>query len=197
MSTESVVTETQQKKVGKRFVRKPGKTLLVKPLEESVNTNKLETHFSGSEGFKEQVKTKTGSYFVVFDSLENSANALKELRKQFNDVLVKYSHYRVFFTMKGLSEESDYNEVKKSHIKFVEENTNGSVLYYKIYRDENGYIGCGDFTLDTKESMDSLLNSEGTLKEYKFGNYEGKFFRYNKKDKKSNNGQTNEVVVEA
>ena len=107
MSTESVVTETQQKKVAKRFVRKPGKTLLVKPLEESVNTNELETLFSGSKGFKEKVKTKTGSYFVVFDSLENSANALKELRKNFNDVLVKYSHYRVFFTMKGLSEESD------------------------------------------------------------------------------------------
>lgn len=157
MSTESVVTETQQKKVAKRFVRKPGKTLLVKPLEESVNTNELETLFSGSKGFKEKVKTKTGSYFVVFDSLENSANALKELRKNFNDVLVKYSHYRVFFTMKGLSEESDYNEVKKSHIKFVEENTNGSVLYYKIYRDENGYISCGDFTLDTKESLDSLF----------------------------------------
>lgn len=195
MSTESVVTENQ-KKVTKRFVRKPGKTLLVKPLEDSVKTEELESLFSGADGFKDKALSQTGSYFVVYDTLENSANALKLLRSKFDNVLVKYSHYRIFFTMKGLSEESDYNEVKKNHIKFVEENTNGSVLYYKIYRGESGYIGCGDLTLDTKESMDSLLDSEGSLKEYKFDGLEGKFFRFNKKERKPNT-KTQEVVVDA
>ena len=192
MSSENVVTENQQKNVAKRFVRKPGKTLLVKPLEDKVDVNLLEAYLAELTGFKDKVKTKTGSYFVVFNTLEDSANGLKSIRKEFNEVLVKYSHYRVFFTMKGLSEESDYNEVKKNHIKYVEDNTDGSVLYYKIYRGDDGYIGCGDLTLDTKEAMDSLLDSE-QFKSYNFTGYEGLFYRFNKKDKRA--GHDNETAI--
>ena len=63
---------------------------------------------------------------------------------------LKYSHYRVFFTISGLSEEVEYNDIKNAHIKHIESNTDGSVLYYKLYRKDDAYLGCGDLTVDTK-----------------------------------------------
>jgi hypothetical protein len=35
------------------------------------------------------------------------------------------------------------------------------VLFYKLYRKDNKYLGCGDMTIDTKEGLDLLMSSEG------------------------------------
>ena len=98
--------------------------------------------------------------------------------------MVKYAHYRVFFTMDGLTDESSYDDIKKQHIKFVEDHTDAKVLFYKLYKDQKkGYLGCGDLTIDTKESLDKLL-SQDQHKEYDLGNgHSGVFYRYNRKGK--------------
>ena len=70
--------------------------------------------------------------------------------------------------MNGLSDQSDYNSIKKSHIDYITEQTGTEVLYYKLYKkDKDSYLGCGDLTIDTKDGMDKLLQEE-SLKEYSF-----------------------------
>jgi hypothetical protein len=64
------------------------------------------------------------------------------------------------------------------------------ISFYQIiklteYMKDNKFIGCGDFTVDTKESMDKLLDKEG-LKNYTIETLSGTYYRYNKKtDQKS------------
>jgi len=57
-------------------------------------------------------------------------------------------------------------------------------LYYKLYKkDKDSYLGCGDLTIDTKDGMDKLLQSE-SLKEYTLTvdktDYTGQFYQFNK-----------------
>ena len=160
---------------------KYGRTLLFKPLN---NVQLTTSYFSNFTGVVNMAQTKTtGSYFVLFDTVENAGKALAESSSP--DVLVKYSYYRVFFTMNNLTTDSDYNKVKDSFVKYLETTTGSSVLYFKLYRKNNQYIGCGDFTLDTLEGMNVLLDKETGLKTYLFDNYSGKFFRYNANKTKS------------
>ena len=64
--------------------------------------------------------------------------------------------------IKGLNEESDYNNVKSSHSKWISNETDANVLYYKLYKNRNTdeWLGSGDFTIDTKEAFDKLLSRE-------------------------------------
>ena len=71
------------------------------------------------------------------------------------------AHYRVFFTLENLEESMEYNTVKTQHSDMVQSKGNCSVLFYKLYRKENKYLGCGDMTLDTKEGLDVLMSTEG------------------------------------
>lgn len=163
----------------KKNVRKAGKTLLVKA-NESVEVD--EKWFSELPGFVSVTKTsKTGSYFLTFDNVQSSLDALKSLRKDHeSDVKVKFAHYRVFFTLNNLNDETDYNKVKQTHIEFIENNTDSKVLYYKLYRNK-GYLGCGDLTIDTKLALDKLLDKE-QIKEFKLEEgYDGVFYRFNRK----------------
>ena len=165
----------------KKFMRKAGKTLLIKAKDGTkVNTD----WFSSLDGLaKDGVAqtAKTGSYFLTFNEVGKSLDALKHLRKEHDqDLMVKFAHYRVFFTMDGLDDETDYNTVKELHTKFVQENTDSEVLYYKLYRNKN-YLGCGDLTIDTKDALDKLLSKE-EHKEFDLGNgHVGVFYRYNRK----------------
>jgi hypothetical protein len=98
--------------------------------------------------------------------------------------MVKFAHYRVFFTMENLSEETKYDDVKDKHVKFVQDNTDSEVLYYKLYRNKS-YLGCCDLTIDTKDALDKLL-CQDQHKEFDLGNGNiGVFYRYNRKDKGS------------
>lgn len=163
--------------------KKYGRTLLFKP---SNGTEMKEDYLSHFTGVVANTRTKTtGSYFVTFDTAENATSAYNYAKDNFTDVVVKWSYYRVFFTMNGLSEEqtetdkSQYNSVKESFVKFLEDTTKSSVLYFKLYRKNGRFIGCGDFTLDTLDGMNVLLDKESGLKQYSMNGLSGRFFRYN------------------
>lgn len=181
----------------KRF-RKAGRTLLIKSVDENFNFSKLS--LGNFEGVDSNIETKSGARFVVFDDVKNAVNALKSL-KQNKNILVKYAHYRLYFTINGLSSDSDYNNVKKSHIDYITEKTGTEVLYYKLYKkDKNNYLGCGDLTIDTKNGMDQLLQDED-LKSYTFNvdstEYTGQFYQFNKfKSSKSSDDLAGEIVKE-
>jgi hypothetical protein len=172
--------KNKTKDTKKRF-RKAGRTLLIKSVDEDFDFRTLS--LEKFEGVSSNIETKSGARFIVFDDVKNAVTALKEL-KQDKDILVKYAHYRLYFTMNGLSDQSDYNNVKKSHIDYITEKTGTEVLYYKLYKkDKDSYLGCGDLTIDTKDGMDKLLQSE-SLKEYTLTvdktDYTGQFYQFNK-----------------
>ena len=180
---------------GKTGTRRPGKTLLVKQKDNKKINEKwlatlenLKVQESSEEKFTKTVKT--GSYFLEFEDIKSAENALEKLQKEHSDsLMVKFAHYRVFFTINGLDDDSDYNLVKKTFTDYIEKETNASVLYFKLYRNKK-FLGCGDFTIDTKSSLDQLLDKE-QLKEYDFGDgLSGSFFRFNRKGPK--NEESNE-----
>lgn len=163
-------------------VTKPGRTLLVKS---SSNNQLKESLFSGLVGLKSKSATKTSnSYFLNFDTVENSAAALAVLETK-PECMAKYSYYRVFFTMNGLTDTTDYNTVKKELTDYVSNRTSSPVLFCKFYRKDSKYLGCGDMTVDTLEAMNTLLSKEDGQKEYTFGSYTGSFYRYNSTGSKS------------
>ena len=175
----------------KTNTRRPGKTLLVKQKDnKKINEKWLVTldnlkvqENSSDEKFTKTVKT--GSYFLEFEDIKSAENALEKLQKEHGDSLMaKFAHYRVFFTINGLDDNSDYNLVKKTFTDYIEKETNASVLYFKLYRNKK-FLGCGDFTIDTKSSLDQLLDKD-KLKDYDFGDgHSGSFFRFNRKSPKN------------
>ena len=155
-------------------VVRPGRTLLVKS-----SNNVSDAFYNKLPGLQNKSETKTtNSVFLTFDTVDNAKAALEQLESQ-SGVSVKYSYYRVFFTMSSLSESSDYNTVKKDLTDYVVSKTGGNVLYCKLYRKGDKYLGCGDFTLDTMQSMNTLLSKESNLKDYTLGQLSGTFYRYN------------------
>jgi hypothetical protein len=163
----------------KRRFRKAGRTLLIKPVNNGFDFDSLE--LDNHEGLKSNILTKSGARFLVFDNIDNSTNCLKQLKTN-EDILVKYAHYRLYFTINGLEDSTDYNEIKQSHIDLIKENTNSDVLYYKLYKkNKETYLGCGDLTIDTKEGMDRLLEKE-EHKTFSLNSdqYTGQFYQYNK-----------------
>ena len=140
------------------FVRKAGRTLLVKVLNGLFDVESMNLEGLVNKHFTE----KSNSYFLTFDSVPHSLNALRFIRKQYeSNVRVKVAHYRVFFTMENLEESMDYNTVKTQHRDMVQSKGNCTVLFYKLYRKDNKYLGCGDMTIDTKEGLDLLMSTEG------------------------------------
>lgn len=162
----------------KKMIFKTSRTLVVKS-ENDVLTD-------GLTGLVNFVKSNNNFYFFVFDTIENSNNAFKTLKT--TNHKVRFAYYRLFFTMNGLDDDANYNDLKEQHIQWITSNSGAQVLYYKQYRNGGKFIGCGDFTIDTKESMDKLLDKE-TLKNYSFGKYSGINYRYNKKNKSHDNTQ--------
>jgi len=177
------MSDTAHNEGKKKFARKAGKTLLIKAKD---GCTVKDEWFSSLDGLTKDgvAKTaKTGSYFLTFDDASKSLDALKQIRKDHDkDLMVKFAHYRVFFTMDGLNESIDYNTVKQKHVDFVSEHTGSEVLYYKLYRNKS-YIGCGDLTIDTKEALDKLLSSDHN-KQFDLGDgHVGTFYRYSKNGK--------------
>lgn len=155
--------------LNKKMIRKPGRTLVVK------SNDPVSTTFTG---LQKSVQTANGSQFFVFDTIDNSTNAFKSLKE--SNHKVKFAHYRLFFTINGVDESVSYNDLKTQHINWIVSNSDADVLFYKQYRKGGKFLGCGDLTIDTKESMDKLLDKDG-LKNYTFDKYSGTFYRFNKK----------------
>ena len=153
---------TQNSSSQKRKGRKAGRTLLVKPQVETFTSSNV----TSLEGLTSHHHTeKSNTYFLTFDTVGNAVSAYRHFRKEYKeDVRVKFAHYRVFFTLEGLTEDNEYSDVKSAHINFVQNTMDANVLYYKLYRKNDAYVGCGDMTLDTKESFDALVGKESEHK---------------------------------
>jgi hypothetical protein len=159
------------KVLNKKMIRKPGRTLVVKS-DQPISTE-------GFTGLENSAQTNNGSQFFVFDTIDNSKAAFKLLKD--SNFKVRFAHYRLFFTMTGLDDSVNYNDLKTQHVNWIVSNSGADVLYYKQYRKGGKFLGCGDFTIDTKLSMDKLLDKDG-LKNYTCEKYSGTFYRYNKKN---------------
>jgi len=176
------MTETNQN-TKSRFVRKAGRTLLVQRTSEDFNESLLEN----LEGLKEKFHTETSnSYFLTFESIPHALASFRDLKSN-KTIRVKFAHYKIFFTIQGLDDITDYTNIKDTHIKLINDNFNGNVLYYKLYRKNDKFLECGDLTLDTKETFDMLVDSENNNKDYEFTvddvAYSGIYYRYNRKPK--------------
>ena len=178
-TTQSVETNVKTpSEYNNNSVRKAGRTLLVK----SASNHAIDPIiFDYLEGLITRSETKsTNTYFLTFDNVSNAAKAFNKFRID-STIRVKFSYYRIFFTIDGLTESTDYNQVKKEFIEYVDKKTDSSVLYCKFYRKNNKFIGCGDFTIDTLTGMNTLLAKNSSNKEYSFGSFKGIFYRYNGK----------------
>ena len=78
--------------------------------------------------------------------------------------------------------DDDQEAEKPMHVEWIKEKVDSDVLYYKQYKKNGKYLGCGDLTIDTKEAMDKLLNKD-EMKAYEFDKYAGTYYRYNKKNR--------------
>jgi hypothetical protein len=173
----------------KKMVRKAGRTLLVSPTNGS---SLSESTFSKLTGLSVTHSTKNGSYFLTFDSVQNALDSFRSLRQDHPELRVKFARYQIFFTVTGLTDSSDYSTVKQNMTNFVEKESGANVLYFKLYRKGDKYLGCGDLTVDTKDAMDKLLNKEGSLKNYTVGELSGTFYRYNKTQTKQEGDEEHE-----
>ena len=158
---------------------KAGRTLLIKPtggFDES-----LLKDLSGCTATHHT--EKSNSYFLTFTTAKDALSALKKIKTQATTkVLIKFAKYQIFFKIDGLKDESDYNTIKATHTEQIT-NLDGNVLYYRLYRKDNHYIGCGDFTIDTKECFDKLVNQDSEFKKFNLGNdISGIYYRYKKTD---------------
>lgn len=169
----------------KKPVLKPGRTLLV---SSSMNAQLNESSLKNLSGLTSSFSTKNGSYFLTFDTIDNSLENYRKLRTDQPNLKVKFSRYQIYFKINGLTEKSDYTAVKQELSEFVESKSGGNVLYFKLYRKGDKFLGCGDLTVDTKDAMDKLLDKDGELKNYTVGSYNGTFFRFNKDNKQQNDG---------
>jgi hypothetical protein len=176
----------------KNYVRKAGRTLLVKVQSDDFDTNVLS--FEGLESSYHNEDSQ--SYFLTFGDVKQSLNALRELRKNHGDsVRVKFAYYRVFFTMENLTDDMDYNTIKTQHRDLVQEQTGGSVLYYKLYRKNDSYLGCGDMTLDTKEAFDQLMSDDGMRNYNLEGGLSGTHYRYRTSNQRNPSANSSVITV--
>ncbi len=158
---------------------KAGRTLLIKPME--TFDESLLKDLAGCTATHHT--EKSNSYFLTFTTPKDALAALKQIKsKATSKVLIKFAKYQVFFKIDGLKDDSDYNTVKATHMKQITD-LGGNVLYYRLYRKDNHYIGCGDFTIDTKECFDKLVNQDSESKKFNLGNdISGMYYRYKKND---------------
>ncbi len=174
----------QESKKQTRPRTKAGRTLLVKPS----NGNFDASVFEGLAGLTSKHHTdKSNSYFLTFSTPQDALSALKKIKSTQN-ARSKFAHYRIFFKIEGLTDGSDYNAIKASHTEIVNKVATGGaggILYYRLYRKDNKFIGCGDMTVDTKEVFDKLLSADN-LKNFKGEGFSGTHYRYKK------NGEDNQ-----
>jgi hypothetical protein len=170
---------TDYKNKMKKTLKKPGLTLLVKSFNGSFFK---EEDFTNLKGLVNKSDSKTNeTIFLVFDTVNNALTALKMIKLLSPDYRVKFSYYKLFFTINGLLDSSDYNEVKKAISTYVTNISNSNVLYCKLYCKDNKYLGCGDITIDTLEGLNTILSKDSGLKDYKLDSLSGSFYRFNSK----------------
>ena len=157
--------------------RKSSRTLLLKEVGDREFTY---------EGLQQVEKSPQGNLFLVFDTLDNSRKAFKDLR--INKVNCKYSYYKLFFKTTNLDTNKSYDELKSSFLKLLSDTVSGlNVLYFKYYRKEGNFTGSGDFVVDRKVDCDSIVKAR-TLK---LGESELTYYRYRTNRLQSGQAQSN------
>lgn len=162
----------------KKIYKKAGRTILIKSTGSNIDedlVNSLENVINKSETKSQQ------SIFITFNNIDNALLGFKQIKSWNKDYRVKFSYYQIYFTINGLGDTFDYNKVKQEFITYLGTKIDSNVLYFRFYKKDDKYINCGDFTIDTFEGMNLLLNKEAGNKEYTFGSYNGVFYRYNNK----------------
>jgi len=163
----------------KKNLKKPGKTLLVKLFN---NESLKDSDLNSLEGLENKSDQKeNGIIFLIFDTVNNSLSALKKIKSLYPNCRIKFSYYKIFFTINGLTSESDYNINKKIIMDYVSSISMANVLYCKFYCKDNKYLGCGDLTIDTLEGLNKLISKDNGLKDYKLDDISGSFYRFNVK----------------
>jgi hypothetical protein len=153
---------------------KSGRTLLIKTkTTEPLVLSKFD-NFDGLVS-KSEIN-QHNSLFLTFDSLAHAETAYNLIKSEYN---VKYSYYKIFFTLSTNIDTSNYEDTKNQIMTFIESKTNASMLYCKFYRKNSSYMNCGDLIVDTIDAMKLLISKESSLKQFKIGNLSGTFYRFN------------------
>jgi hypothetical protein len=153
---------------------KAGRTILVK----SKTSDVLDlSKFDNLNGLLNKSEiNQHNSLFLTFDTIANAETAFNLISSEYN---VKYSYYKIFFTLSANVDNSNYEEIKNEIMNFIETNTNSSMLYCKFYRKNASYMNCGDLIIDSIEVMNNLISKESKLKQFKLTNMSGTFYRFN------------------
>jgi hypothetical protein len=114
--------------------------------------------------------------FELFDNFNEKFDVLFDIEKfVFNN--------KTFITKEFLIYNIDRinEDQKKDLIEFVNNEVQANVLYCKLYCKNNKYIGCGNLTVDTLDSMLMLLSKNSNLKDFSFKSYTGSFYKFTEK----------------
>lgn len=175
---------------GKELVKqipKPGRTLIVKSnKDEQLNLSIFDKLIGLSN--KSEIN-QYNSVFLTFDSIKNSEDAHNLLSKDYN---VKYSYYKIFFTLSININSTNYENTKNELSSFIENTTGSTMLYCKFYRKNLTYMNCGDLVVDTIDAMKKLISKESNLKQFKTNELTGTFYRFNNSKYKT---QSNNEIV--
>lgn len=166
--------KSEQKSTFVKQLPKPGRTLIIKSnKDETLNLS----NFNNLEGLLDKSEiNQYNSLFLIFDSIKNSELAYESLKNNYN---IKYSYYKIFFTLSTNIDNTNYENTKNELSKFIEENTNSSMLYCKFYRKNDNYMNCGVLVIDTIDGMKTLISKESKLKQFNTNELSGNFYRYN------------------
>lgn len=157
--------------------RKSSRTLLLKEVGDREFTY---------EGLQQVEKSPQGNIFLVFNTLDNSRKAFKDLR--INKVNCKYSYYKLFFKSTNLDTSKSYDELKTSFINLLYYTVNDlNILYFKYYRKDGKFTGSGDFVVDRKVDCDAIIKA----RILKLGECEFTYYRY--RTNRLHPGQQNHV----
>ena len=126
------------------------------------------------------------SEIIPFKTFEDSESAYKFL-SEMDNLRVKYALYKVYCKFENLNDDNDYNDVKNTHTNLIESEHEGKVLYYKLYRKNDKYLGCGELTVDTKKTFDYLLSADDGMKKVSLGDdLSVTHFRFQRRPKPKN-----------
>jgi hypothetical protein len=143
----------------KKNTNKASRTILINDKEKTIDTETL-------VGLVSNVKTASNSLFLEFDTIDNSVLALEKLKE--DGVRVKYAYYKLFLKISTDISNLSYDDIKEA----IKANSEGNVLYFKLYKKNDKLIGSGDFSVDKLSDFNNLIKKDyeldinGTLIKY-------------------------------
>jgi hypothetical protein len=134
----------------KKNTNKASRTILINDKEKTVDTEIL-------VGLVSNVKTPSNALFLEFDTIDNSVLALEKLKD--DGVRVKYAYYKLFIKISSDISNLSYDEIKEA----IKTNSDGNILYFKLYKKNDKLIGSGDFSVDKLSDFNNLIKKDYEL----------------------------------